>query len=297
VNLDQDDELEFGRCIEAMKSIPMARPPIVLGTSAREATRFKSLAYRAGVDDYVARPFMAPDLWLRLDVLTRMRVLQQQLDEATRKLSSFNAQLADSNRKLEAMTLTDELTGLHNMRFMIQFLEKQFDLLRRYERPFSIMMIDLDHFKQVNDRNDHLTGSAAIRSVGAIIEETTRRSDVKARYGGDEYIVALPETDTAQSVRAAERLRVAIEAATLEGSVEGYALKITASIGVATFERGRHKSFTDLIKDADRAMYLAKKNGRNRIVGFTPTEAAPGDYDESQSSVMTAIKKESGSGE
>lgn len=287
INLDQDSELDFANPVTEIRSIPLPVAPIILGTTVRAESQFKQKAYALGIDDYVMRPFTPFDLWLRLDVMLRIRKLQQQLGDATRSLSILNVQLSDSNRRLEEMTLTDELTGLYNMRFMIQFLEKQYELIRRYDRPFSIMMLDLDHFKSVNDRNDHLVGSAAIKAIGQVIEETTRRSDVKARYGGDEYIIAMPETDEAAAKLAGERLRAAIERRELLGN-EGVTFKITGSIGVATHLKDHHKTYTDLVKDADAAMYRAKESGRNRVHFF---DGKKDGYDDTQSSVLTEIKK------
>lgn len=288
INLDIEDESSFGTMISEVHGVPIPLPPIIVGTTNREGFSFRKKAYEAGVDDYLMRPFTAPDLWLRLDVLLRTRRLQKQLDDVSRKMSQLNLRLGDSNRRLEEMTLTDELTGLYNMRFMIQFLEKQFELLSRYARPFSIMMIDLDHFKSVNDKNDHLVGSSSIKAIGHVINETTRKSDIKARYGGDEYIVAMPETDIGAAKLAGERLRKAISEAKLLG-LEEVEFKITASIGVATYRPEIHKSFTDLVKDADRAMYLAKENGRDRVEFLSKSVES---YDETQSAVLTEIKKE-----
>ncbi len=289
LNLDQDSDLDFANPVSEIRSIPLPTSPIIMGTTVRSESQFKQRAYALGVDDYVVRPFTPFDLWLRIDVLLRIRKLQQQLGEATRKLSILNVQLSDSNRKLEEMTLTDDLTGLYNMRFMLQFLEKQFELTERYSRPFSIMMVDLDHFKSVNDTNDHLVGSAAIKSIGRVIEVTTRKSDIKARYGGDEYIVAMPETDESAARLAGERLRKAISECELAGN-DGATFKITASIGLASFEKGRHKTYTDLVKDADSAMYSSKENGRNQVHMFDSSQAGKG-YDQSQSSVLTELKK------
>ncbi len=287
MNLDQDSELDFGSPISEIREIPLTASPIILGTTKQDSVSFKQKAYNLGVDDYLIRPFTPIDIWLRLDVLLRIRRLQKQLDHATRKLSFVNVQLAESNRKLEEMTLTDELTGLYNMRFMLQFLEKQFDLSARYDRAFSIMMVDLDHFKNVNDSNDHLVGSAAIKAVGGVIEVTSRKSDIKARYGGDEYIIALPEADQTAAKLAGERLRKAISECELTGS-DGHKFTITASIGATTFNKMIHKNYLDVVKDADAAMYRAKQMGRNRVYLY---DGITGDYDSSQSSVLTEIKK------
>ena len=295
LNLDVDDELHFAEPIGNILKVPMPIPPIVLGTTAREGIALKSRAYTAGIDDYMVRPFTPADVWLRLDVLIRTRRLQIQLDMATRKLSAVNLRLFSSNRHLEEMTLTDELTGLNNMRFMTQFLEKQFSLFARHDRNFSIMMIDLDHFKSVNDSNDHLVGSETIKIVGRLVHEATRGSDIKARYGGDEYIVAMPETDGAMALLVGERIRTAIETREFIGS-DGSPFHVTSSIGVGTFSKGRHLNFQDIIRDADFALYMAKRGGRNRVELYSEEHAKAQKegvegYDQNQSAVFSEIKK------
>jgi diguanylate cyclase (GGDEF)-like protein len=171
---------------------------------------------------------------------------------------------------------------------MTQVLDKQFSLLQRYHRPFSIIMLDLDHFKSVNDENNHLVGSETIRSLALVIEASTRNTDIKARYGGDEYIIALPETDIEAATLVAERLRENIFLHSVNIN-EKLVVRVTASIGVAAFNPKCHQSFTDLIKDADKAMYKAKRSGRNQVCVFD-FQADTG-YDESQSSVMSEVKK------
>lgn len=302
LNLDVDDELNFADPVGQILKVPMPIPPIVLGTTARDSIALKTRAYKLGIDDFMVRPFTAADVWLRLDVLMRTRRLQRQLDSATRKLSATNLRLFSSNRHLEEMTLTDELTGLNNMRFMTQFLEKQFQLFARYDRSFSVMMIDLDHFKSVNDSNDHLVGSETIRIVGKLIHEATRGSDIKARYGGDEYIVAMPETDGPTAKSVGERIRASIESKDFYGS-DGKQFRVTSSIGVGSFVKDRHKTYQDIIRDSDFALYMAKRNGRNRVELYDVDmqkmqnqEASEG-YDQTQSAVFTEIKKiKSGTG-
>jgi diguanylate cyclase (GGDEF)-like protein len=264
VNLDVDDVLEFASPVPEIHAIPMGLPPLILGTSARDGFTLKQKAYHIGIDDFLLRPFPPQELWFRVNVLLRMRRLQRQIDAASRNLSLLNTKLSTSNRKLEQLTLTDDLTGLSNMRYMNKFLEDHFPILKRYPRPFTLLMMDLDHFKQVNDKNDHLVGSSTIRQVGIIIDELMRKMDIKARYGGDEYIVAMPETDRTGSVFAGERLREAIEKMVVIGS-EGNEFHISSSIGLAGFDPERHSSYKDLIRDADSALYAAKYKGRNRV--------------------------------
>jgi diguanylate cyclase (GGDEF)-like protein len=297
LNLDQKDDLSFGEDVQEILHIPMPIPPLIIGTTTKDSVSLKTKAYKLGIDDYLIRPFTPAEVWLRLDVHLRTRKLQKQLDAATRKLSATNIQLSSSNRTLEEMTLTDELTGLNNMRFMTQYMEKQFQLFSRYDRSFSVMMIDLDHFKEVNDKNDHLVGSETIKIIGRLIQDATRGSDIKARYGGDEYIVAMPETDATAARLVGERIRESICAFELKGSDESI-FHVTSSIGIGTFDKTRHKNYADIVRDADYALYLAKKLGRNRVEIFSKDLAEANaelsaDYDASQSAVFTEIKKSS----
>lgn len=267
VNLDVDDELDFGSPITEIQNIPLSLCPLILGTSAREGFHLKSRVYKLGADDFLLRPFPVQEVWFRIEALIRTRRLQRQIDQASRNLSHLNLQLADSNKRLEQMTLTDDLTGLSNMRYMHKFLENHFLVLQRHPRPFAILMMDLDHFKSVNDKNDHLVGSATIRRVGEVIQKVMRLMDVKARYGGDEYIAAMPETDEVGARMAGERLRAAIEITDHTGS-DGTLFRVTPSIGLACFDVNRHKSYKDLIRDADCALYEAKRLGRNRVAMY-----------------------------
>lgn len=292
INLDQVDQLQSANQILELKRFPLPMPPLTMGTTARDALSLKVSAYESGLDDYLIRPFSPIEVWLRVDVLLRIRQLQRSLDLATRKLSSANVELTHSNRSLEVLTMTDELTGLNNMRFMTQYLEKQFHVIARHQRALSIMMIDLDHFKSVNDQNDHLVGSDTIKKVGHIIFDATRSSDTKARYGGDEYIVAMPETDIPGAEIVGERVRSSVAALQLKGKET---FQITASIGIAPYDPARHTSYRDVIRDADMALYIAKEQGRNRVVIYDHNlhgdDAKKGVYDETQSSVFTEIKK------
>jgi len=294
VNLDQDEHRGFADVVSDVLGVPTQLSPLVIGTSMQDSFTHKALAYKCGIDDYLVRPFKPKEAWFRLDVALRIRRLQTQLDEATRKLSQSNQELNISNRHLEEMTLTDELTGLNNMRFVTQFLEKQFHVFARFHRIFSIMMIDLDHFKEVNDQNDHLVGSETIRAVGHIIQNCTRGGDIKARYGGDEYIVAMPETDEVGAKVVAEKIRKAIEAYEIVGN-EGKLFKVTGSIGIATYKEDLHKSYKDVIRDADYGLYTAKKSGRNCSVTIDSYElrktSRDASYDETQSGVLSELKK------
>lgn len=166
--------------------------------------------------------------------------------------------------KLEALAHTDPLTGLSNRRHFIEHAEREVDRAGRYARPLSMLMVDLDRFKLVNDTHGHPVGDATLTHAARICESVLRLNDICGRIGGEEFAVLLPETDPEGAGRTAERLREAVEASEL---VSGTArIKITVSVGVATLLPGQQLAMTELMRRADGALYQAKRDGRNRVV-------------------------------
>jgi len=173
------------------------------------------------------------------------------------------------NARLEALAHTDPLTQVLNRRALTLRLASELDRARRYSSVVTLLMIDLDHFKQVNDTYGHLTGDDALREVAAVLQHAVRSVDVVARYGGEEFVIVLPETSEGGAVAFAERIRERIEAQMFAvigaPGAEGTGLRLTASIGVATFPGPRVDSAEDLFGQADAALYRAKAEGRNRV--------------------------------
>lgn len=164
----------------------------------------------------------------------------------------------------------DQLTGLLTKESLYLALEMELKRCLRYELPLTILMMDLDRFKSVNDTHGHLMGSHVLAGVGRLIRESIRGADVAARYGGEEFVAYLSETGTAGAVQAAERVRRAIEAE--EFTLDGTTIRITISIGISSCpEDGR--DIQSLVGRADRALYRAKEAGRNRVVVETPDAA------------------------
>ncbi|KAF2960845.1 diguanylate cyclase [Thermotoga sp. 38H-to] len=163
------------------------------------------------------------------------------------------------NEKLEKLSVTDELTGLFNRRKMDEELEKEFHLWKRHRRPFSLLMIDIDDFKKVNDTYGHLVGDDVLKRVARLLVSSLRASDVVARWGGEEFLILCPETTLNEAMSLAERIRTKIEGETFENG-----LNVTVSIGVC--EMKDHETIDDLLKEADDNLYLAKQRGKNRVV-------------------------------
>jgi diguanylate cyclase (GGDEF)-like protein/PAS domain S-box-containing protein len=176
-------------------------------------------------------------------VLIRDITVEKTLEEELRKLST-----------------TDALTGLFNRRFLDDTLRKELSRAQRYQRPLSILMLDVDHFKKFNDRHGHEMGDRVLKAVAAAMQATLRQQDFPCRYGGEEFLAILPDTPSGGAFDAAERLRLAICALSVDG------LSVTASIGCASFPEITAQSPDELVEKADGALYEAKNQGRNRCV-------------------------------
>jgi diguanylate cyclase (GGDEF)-like protein len=175
--------------------------------------------------------------------------------------------LADTAGQINDLAMRDGLTGLYNRAHALKLLQAELERAERSGRAFSVALIDLDHFKKVNDTHGHAVGDEVLRHFGAHAVEAMRTIDVVARWGGEEFLVLLPEVaDRASAVLAVERLRERICQEALSAGVPG--LRVTLSAGVATLQRG--EEVAHLLERADRSLYLAKEQGRNRCVYSDP---------------------------
>jgi len=225
---------------------PHAYLMILTGETSEEA---KLEGFECGADDYVTKPFQVSELLAR--IRAGMRIVELQ------------ARLLESNRRLEELTVTDPLTSLRNRRAFEQELATQFNRARRYSRPLSLIIIDIDHFKSINDTHGHPAGDAVLRAVAAILERETRSSDLVARIGGEEIAVLLPETALFEAVQVAEKIRASVAAADVRAGQAS--VPVTVSAGVANVPHSDVSSSAELVRAADQALYRAKQNGRNRI--------------------------------
>lgn len=166
------------------------------------------------------------------------------------------------HEEIYQMTITDGLTAIANARYMAEFLDREFARSRRYGRHLCVLLLDIDHFKQINDEYGHLTGDYVLREMAALISRRVRREELLARYGGEEFVLVLPETPSDGAVTYAERLREMIEVH--EFSFEEHTLKVTVSIGVGAFDPNMGRP-QDLLAAADEKLYEAKNAGRNAV--------------------------------
>lgn len=206
-----------------------------------------------GASDYIVSPFIPLEFLSRVRAQLRFRDAKEELMEA--------------NQKLLELVEIDDLTGLFNMRSIFQKLEFEMERGKRFNRPVTVVMIDMDRFKSVNDGHDHLFGSYVLSEVGKIIKASTRNVDIPARYGGDEFLIILSETPLSGVEQFCERLRKRVEQMIFAQGKDS--IQMTLSIGHAS-TMGLEASLTpkELVRRADQALYQAKHEGRNRVIGY-----------------------------
>lgn len=215
----------------------------------------------SGTEEIAAQAFQAGAVgYLPKGSLSREK-LRNTIDVALDKWTRLQQAMADKE-KLEKLATFDSLTGLYNRRAILGKLRELINLANRYKDDFSLIMLDIDHFKKVNDRYGHLTGDEVLEEIATLIRRNIRDTDIVGRYGGEEFIIILPKTTLSSAWVVAERIRSIIEKAELKDSA-GNVFAITVSQGLAGWERDEDAA--SLISRADEALYKAKEKGRNRV--------------------------------
>lgn len=224
-------------------------------------------AFDAGVDDYVTKPFNAKILLARLKGGQRVIELQERVEANRRVVMKQVAEMGLLTRKLRNAAHTDALTDLPNRRHAMARLEAEWAVSNPASgRPLSAILVDIDHFKHVNDTYGHDVGDLVLKEVAVVLRANTRQGEEAARLGGEEFFVVCSNTDEEQAIVAGERLRTAIERHVISGL--GYKGSVTISVGVAQRSSGMANQDA-LIKAADHAVYAAKAAGRNRVVSYS----------------------------
>ncbi len=219
--------------------------PIIAITEYNDDQRRISL-YHQGVNDFLPKPILHEELLVRIhNLITNKRLLDK---------------VHDIRRELFAMATTDKLTGCHNRHSLMEFSDKFISQALRHKYPISMLVIDLDHFKAVNDTHGHAVGDIVLELTGGLLNRSFRDGDLVTRYGGEEFVVLLTHCDGKHAMEKADEVREAIENLNPNG------LKITTSIGVASIEVGCEQDFEALFHAGDEGVYQAKKNGRNQVV-------------------------------
>ncbi|MHC4986701.1 MAG: GGDEF domain-containing protein [Planctomycetota bacterium] len=225
-----------------------------------------------GADDVVDWSASTAEMVSRVRALMRSKYLHDDLNESRRELAKslererqLLAELREHNEHLQALCTTDPLTHLANVRSFSEMLEHEFKIAKRYNQPISMLMIDVDHFKAINDQFGHPAGDFVLKELAVILKRSARESDVVARVGGEEFAVILPKTDAKKAQRFAERVRQEVSGRCFE--TFGQEIRITVSVGSASWpsnaEIADHQM---LLYFADQALLHAKDTGRDRVV-------------------------------
>ncbi len=226
-------------------------------------------ALKQGAFDYIIKPFEDLDLVVEtakraIANLTAIRKQQYLLSTLSRQ----NVELGDLNKKFREMAIRDGLTGLFNHRHAQDRLNEEFERSRRFQRKFSILFMDVDHFKFFNDNNGHQAGDEVLQTIGQLMSSVVRESDIVARWGGEEFIIIAAETDENQACELAERIRDKVANHAFAHAKKQPLGLVSLSIGVSTISDTTQDAQA-LVKLADDAVYYAKDHGRNRTVFCT----------------------------
>jgi diguanylate cyclase (GGDEF)-like protein len=243
-------EIDGFKFLQLMKAKAEFRDIPVILLTGEESTDKKVRGLEYGAADYVTKPFEASELLARVKVQLKMKSLQDELKE--------------KNSQLERLAATDSLTQLHNRRFFMEVFMVEFAKCERFHHDLGLLLIDIDHFKSVNDTWGHPEGDRVLVEVSTVLIKNVRKVDLVARFGGEEFVVMLPSTDLKGSKLVGEKLRTEVARQVQVGGAERRAITISAGLAHIPTTPGVASS-DDLISRADEALYRSKESGRNRL--------------------------------
>lgn len=247
---------------QALRATDEGRRMHILMTSDEQGEEQLTRAYEVGADGYLPRSLSAKGLHTRLRATQRLIHMQTAWEKDRAQLRQIAAELAVANRRLANAALTDLLTGLPNRRSAMDQLEQAWSAASRTGQSIAVMVVDIDHFKHINDTYGHAAGDRVLREAAATLRASARREDSVCRIGGEEFLVICPNTDLSAALQSAERLRANLSAKRITiGNTER---TLTVSIGVATRESVTG-DIDALVSIADQALYAAKEAGRNKV--------------------------------
>ncbi len=240
--------------------------PIIMISAATDISLL-SAAFSNGATDYIKKPIRKIELLARISVALRLQREMAYRNAWEKELVKLTEQLQEANKKLNKLSNTDALTGIANRRLFDEKIEYEWKLARRSQQPLSLIMVDIDHFKNYNDSFGHQAGDECLKQVAAALKHTLRRpADFVARYGGEEFSVIIPETDGKTASEIAETLRSAVAALHIPQARPDNNEWVTISLGVSSCMPNGEQTIQNLIALADKALYKAKHAGRNRVV-------------------------------
>jgi two-component system cell cycle response regulator len=246
--------------LKKMKEMEIRTPVILMTGHGNEI--IASDAIKLGAYDYLVKDTQLVYLE-RLPNVIREARSKHELLETNRFLIQ---ELQKANDQLQKLTFTDEMTDIYNYRFLMNQLGTEISRVERYKKPLCLCLIDIDFFKQINDRYGHPTGDATLRKIANILKETTRAVDFVGRYAGDEFLIIFPDTHLEDAKRLCERIRQKVSDEKFY--VKNQLVRLSLSIGLTSYSAAERKTSDSMIEAADMALYKAKEKGRNRVEVF-----------------------------
>ncbi|MDD2502139.1 MAG: diguanylate cyclase [Geobacter sp.] len=237
-----------------MKGRPEVSDTPVIILTGNDDRELKIKGLEQGACDFITKPFDPEELVARMRVHLKIKHLQDDLKR--------------SNELLLELSNTDHLTGLFNRRFLMEALDKEVQRARRKDGQVALLLLDIDHFKRVNDTHGHLQGDVVLQKVALHIQKELRSYDTAARYGGEEFVAVLPDTSLKEAFNVADRIRLSVQGMRFAGSLANE--QVTVSLGVALFPSPCFDDIDGLLRAADEALYQAKERGRNRVIISDP---------------------------
>ncbi|MBI4162021.1 MAG: diguanylate cyclase [Acidobacteria bacterium] len=276
-------DLDGIQVTRALREDPRSRGVSIVVMTARRNPEGKVEALRVGADDFITKPFNFDELDATVRASLQKRVLHLALEQA-------NQDLRAANERLTRLSETDDRTRLYNDRYLRRRIAEEFKRSHRYGTDLSCMILDLDHFKEVNDAHGHEAGNDILTGFGQILVANAREIDVVGRYGGEEFLVLLPNTDGIRATVLGERIRRATEAHAFQFAEAQ--VRMTVSAGIASYPTNRSvKDENEFVRAADAALYRAKQRGRNKVIldkASLPQSVLDGDL----SAILTASLEE-----
>ncbi|HDZ11665.1 MAG TPA: diguanylate cyclase, partial [Bacteroidetes bacterium] len=231
--------------------------PVIMVTALKDVED-KINGIEAGADDFISKPFNKTELMARVRSLLRIKFLHDELENRME-------QLDEARKRFQQLAITDGLTELFNYRYFRSQLEHEVARAKRYNLDLSLVMVDIDFFKNYNDTNGHPAGDIVLKKIARAVQENIRKIDIPCRYGGEEFILILPDTGKQAAVVVAEKMRKLVEQMPFKNQEAQPNKRLTISMGVATFSEDGETA-EELIQQVDKNLYAAKQSGRNRVV-------------------------------
>lgn len=237
----------FEVCNRLKSEVKLEEIPVIFLTASQEKHHLIE-AFEQGAVDYITKPFNSPELLARVRIHLELKHTQDQLRRCL--------------KELEKLAITDSLTQIGNRRHILGLAQQEFNRAFRYHRVFSLLIFDIDYFKQVNDTYGHSVGDQVLKTISKTVLYSLRKVDYFGRWGGEEFLVILPEIEGKRAIHVAERLRECIAQTVIH--IKEQSLQVTVSVGVASYQL-EDQTIDGILQRADQALYHAKNQGRNQV--------------------------------